>query len=195
MQINIKYFLLVMVVRKTVSAKIHFGTLVAAFRQHYRLSQRQLATLLGSDRTYVGKVEKGSVNVGIEFIEKLAAAIDAEYYEIVNPNFKFPDLDTLPKDLRDNILTARQRPNSLGQESRVKITTYLDPVIDSNFLQIPQTGRMIADEIKRLYDVTIPPGRITAELTKAPRNEKVKIVDRPAGRTEPGNWYQSVAVN
>lgn len=40
-----------------------------------------------------------------------------------------------------------------------------------------------------------PPGRITAELTKAPRNEKVKIVDRPVGRTEPGNWYQLVSVS
>lgn len=53
---------------------------------------------------------------------------------------------------------------------------------------------MIAEEIERISSIAIPPGRITAELTKAPRNEKVKVVDRPEGRTEPGNWYQRVDV-
>ena len=48
----------------------------------------------------------------------------------------------------------------------LKIPAYLDPIIDSDFLKAPKTARMIAEEIARPYGVTIPPGRITAELTK-----------------------------
>ena len=123
------------------------------------------------------------------------AFLGVRYYQMGNPKHRIPSLRRMPEALHEYIAQVKEARKARKQQEGLKITVYLDPIIDSGFLKAPKTARMIAAEIARLYGVTIPPGRITAELTKAPRNGKVKVVDRPEGRTEPGNWYQRVDVN
>jgi transcriptional regulator with XRE-family HTH domain len=60
------------------NARKVFADNLARERKSRGLSQRQLATLAGLDRTYVGSVERGERNVSIDNIERLAEALQIE---------------------------------------------------------------------------------------------------------------------
>ncbi|SFV64904.1 DNA-binding protein, putative [hydrothermal vent metagenome] len=45
-------------------------------RNVYNLSQSQLAEKLGTTQSVISRIENGTVNIGIDFIDKLARAFD-----------------------------------------------------------------------------------------------------------------------
>ena len=45
-------------------------------RNNYNLSQAQLAEKLNTTQAVISRIENGTVNIGIDFIEKLARAFD-----------------------------------------------------------------------------------------------------------------------
>ncbi|MCK5854873.1 MAG: helix-turn-helix transcriptional regulator, partial [Sulfurovaceae bacterium] len=45
-------------------------------RNNYNLSQAQLAEKLNTTQAVISRIENGTVNIGIDFIEKLAKAFD-----------------------------------------------------------------------------------------------------------------------
>lgn len=45
-------------------------------RNSYNLSQTQLATKVGTTQAVISRIENGTVNVGIDFLEKIAKAFD-----------------------------------------------------------------------------------------------------------------------
>ena len=49
-----------------------FGLTIRELRQKKNISQEKLALDAGIDRTYIGDIEKGTRNVSIEVVEKLA---------------------------------------------------------------------------------------------------------------------------
>lgn len=55
---------------------VQFGAAVRRLRKQHRLSQEELATRADLHRTYVSDIERGSRNVSLESIEKLAAALE-----------------------------------------------------------------------------------------------------------------------
>lgn len=57
---------------KTIGAKI------AALRKAQGLTQKELAEKSELDRTYIVRVESGSINIGVEILAKIADALDTE---------------------------------------------------------------------------------------------------------------------
>ena len=54
----------------------NFGTTIRAKRSELGLSQEDLAGRAGLHRTYISDVERGTRNLSLESIEKLAAALE-----------------------------------------------------------------------------------------------------------------------
>ena len=48
--------------------------ILVGLRIQYKLTQSELAQKLGTTQTVVSRIENGSVNVGIDFLQKLATA-------------------------------------------------------------------------------------------------------------------------
>ena len=62
-----------------------FGARLRELRHRENLSQEELALLSGLDRSYVGQVERGERNLSLENIHKLASALKAETFELLQP--------------------------------------------------------------------------------------------------------------
>jgi transcriptional regulator with XRE-family HTH domain len=62
--------------------KILFGQKLRIIREKKQLSQEQLSSLAGLNRTYISKIERGKRNITIEVAEKLAEALCVELKEL-----------------------------------------------------------------------------------------------------------------
>lgn len=67
--------------------KIQFGEQLKQLRLSRGLSQEALALAAGLDRTYVSGCERGTRNIGLENIHKLADALD------ISPSQFFQEVD------------------------------------------------------------------------------------------------------
>lgn len=59
-----------------------FGKRVRLFRRQKRWSQEKLAIEAGLDKAYLGRVERGETNIGIENIAEIAEALDIEIVDL-----------------------------------------------------------------------------------------------------------------
>lgn len=57
------------------SLQVRFGRAVARLRKELGYSQESFADFVGVHRTYMGAIERGEKNIGIQTVEKLARAL------------------------------------------------------------------------------------------------------------------------
>ena len=50
--------------------------ILVSIRVQYKLTQSELAKKLGTTQTVISRIENGSVNIGIDFLQKLAKTFD-----------------------------------------------------------------------------------------------------------------------
>ena len=60
--------------------RLQFGARIRALRRLQGISQERLAALAKLDRSYMGKVERGERDIGIDNIGKIARALKVEIY-------------------------------------------------------------------------------------------------------------------
>jgi transcriptional regulator with XRE-family HTH domain len=65
---------------------LRFASNLRALRQQRGLSQEQLAHLAGLHRTYVGAVERGTRNISLKNVERLADALKVPAEELFAPH-------------------------------------------------------------------------------------------------------------
>ncbi len=65
------------------NTKIEFGKNVRSARQKALLSQEQLADLASLHRTYIGSVERGERNIGLENILQIARALNMKASDLL----------------------------------------------------------------------------------------------------------------
>ncbi|ENW20293.1 helix-turn-helix domain-containing protein [Acinetobacter haemolyticus] len=62
---------------------IAFGQLVRKYRKEKNISQEKLALLCSIDRSYMGRIERGEVNITIEKLYDLAKALERDVYDLL----------------------------------------------------------------------------------------------------------------
>jgi len=62
---------------------IAFGQLVRKHRKEKNISQEKLALLCNLDRSYMGRIERGEVNVTLERLYELANALEVSVEKLL----------------------------------------------------------------------------------------------------------------
>lgn len=68
------------------SAREIIGSKVKAMRQLRKLTQEELGDLIGATRQYVCRIEKGEINLTLDYVDKLAKALDVDQNYFLNTN-------------------------------------------------------------------------------------------------------------
>lgn len=63
--------------------KKRFGLAVREYRRSLNVSQEELAMRIGADQAYVSRIEAGQMNVTLETVEQVAAALGADAAELL----------------------------------------------------------------------------------------------------------------
>ncbi|MCP1199268.1 helix-turn-helix domain-containing protein [Notoacmeibacter sp. MSK16QG-6] len=63
--------------------KKRFGQAVRRRRQQLKVSQEELAMRIGADQAYVSRIEAGQMNVTLETLDQIAAALEADAADLV----------------------------------------------------------------------------------------------------------------
>ncbi|MCG9561129.1 helix-turn-helix domain-containing protein [Vibrio gallaecicus] len=61
----------------------HFGRNLKAVRKERGISQDKLALLADIDRSYVGRIERGEVNVTLEKVYQLSEVLDCDLNDLL----------------------------------------------------------------------------------------------------------------
>ncbi len=85
--------------------RVLLGRRIKELRARRGLSQEQFAEAMGANAKYVSSVERGQENPTLEFLIKLAAALDAELVDL----FNFAWVGLNEKDLRRKIKALADR--------------------------------------------------------------------------------------
>lgn len=94
------------------------GLKIREFRKIRDLTQEQLAELIGSTGSYVGRLERGERNVKLHTLEKVAQALTISIFELFNFQFE-PKAQTNPSILEAVSLLLEQ--NEAKQQKAIKI--------------------------------------------------------------------------
>ena len=66
---------------------VSFGLLVREQRKLKKISQEKLALLCNIDRSYMGRIERGEVNITLEKIYEIAKALEIDISDIMPIQF------------------------------------------------------------------------------------------------------------
>ena len=61
-----------------------FGARIRAERTRCGMSQRQLALMTGTSRSYLWKIETGAADVGIDVLIRIAKALDVHARDLID---------------------------------------------------------------------------------------------------------------
>ncbi|CAK3889075.1 putative transcriptional regulator [Vibrio crassostreae] len=64
---------------------LHFGRKLRGVRKLKNVSQDRLALMADIDRSYVGRIERGEVNITLEKVYELASALECDVCDLL-PN-------------------------------------------------------------------------------------------------------------
>lgn len=100
-----------------------YGQNVAARREQLRLKQKDLADLIGVSVSYASQIESGEIGFRAETLEKVAAALGVEPFELLVPKLKPPP----PEVVRERVLFQAAHPDTT-EPTPIKPSATLSPL-------------------------------------------------------------------
>lgn len=165
------------------------------YRLHFGLTQEIVGKLAKLKKNQYSRFESGRQMLKSNEARSISKVYGLEIYQITNPKHPKPSLKNLPIDTQEairKIIHAGSKPRVF--HNKISLGKEIDKLISSDKMNQPITARelylLLPDTVKERVNNGI--SKITDFLTRSPRNKIIKIVDRPEGKTGPGNWYQKI---
>lgn len=99
------------------------GTLIRNLRKAQGLTQQDIAQRIGTSYSYIGRLERGENNVTIETLEKVAIALDMNFFEMLSYAGQKED------DLMHGILGLLRTQD---QKTKEKIFIIIQSILEMN---------------------------------------------------------------
>ena len=64
--------------------KVKLGKNIRELRTSQGISQRRFALMVGTNQTYLWRIEKGTTNVGIDLLYRIARALDVRVRDLID---------------------------------------------------------------------------------------------------------------
>ena len=64
--------------------KVKLGKTIRELRTSQGISQRRFALMVGTNQTYLWRIEKGTTNVGIDLLYRIARALDVRVRDLID---------------------------------------------------------------------------------------------------------------
>lgn len=168
------------------NAKLEYGKRLRAFRNASDISQEDLAKAIGVHQPYIAAIEAGSLSVGLDRQEEIAAFFGLEHYEFANPYIPVPTRMELRERIEEYVRLNDIDPGYLKDHSP-NFTKYIDILLEGDFLMDPKTAKEISEELHNLFSLEIAPTRVSDILSRPPRKILLDIIRPEKGR---GNRYR-----
>jgi transcriptional regulator with XRE-family HTH domain len=69
----------------TYTVKQHIGKLIKQHRLEQKLTQQELATLIGADRQYIWNLENGRINLSLNYLDKIILKLKCTHNDFFRP--------------------------------------------------------------------------------------------------------------
>lgn len=167
-----------------------------AYRVHYGLTQEAVEELAKFTNNKYSRIESGRQEPKAADTKAISKVYGLESYQMTNPKYPKPIIKKLPIETQKAILKIRSVGIQLRSvQNKIDLGKEIDKLIELGKLDDPITARelfsLLPEVVKNSFTKK-GPSKVTDFLTRPPRNEIIKIVDRPEGRTDIGNWYQKI---
>lgn len=68
------------------TARVIVGKRIKMLRKQNNMTLQQLADLIKADRQYVWNIENGEINLTLDYIDRIAKALNVSQSELINTN-------------------------------------------------------------------------------------------------------------
>lgn len=158
-----------------------YGKRVRAFRKQANISQEVLAKIAEVHQPYIASIENGDVNIGIITQETISSTFGVKYYQLSDPDFPIPDKNVLRENIQLYITSNNIDPSYFKDEVQ-NFATYMDELLQSDFLREERTSKEIAVYYLELFGLEISSTRIADMLSRKPRKNLISIIKPLTGR-------------
>lgn len=155
-----------------------FRILVKKYRNHFGLSQENVANLFKGKRSDYEGVETGKRTIDLNLANKIANAYGLTYCQMIDPIQVIPPFDKLPTETQ-KVISEREMKGLVNRDYDNDIAGNLDRIIhETKVLHQPVTAEEIRLNFPEEIRDTIKATRITDLLKKSGRDEIVIQVNK-----------------
>lgn|GEM_PF-1375398 len=158
-----------------------FRDIIKKYRTYFKLSQEDVAGLIGIKQSAYGAMEIGRGNIDFDKGDQIAKVYGLRHFELMIPKRRLPSIEELPPKTKKRVL-ERKAEGKKTRNDYLKLPTHVIEIVSSESAPKEFTSSevwgLLAENIKHL----IKPVRITDILKKGQLKDKIEETGEKRGR-------------
>ncbi|MCF3109569.1 helix-turn-helix domain-containing protein [Niabella sp. CC-SYL272] len=164
-----------------ISENQRFRNIIRKYREHFNLTQNDMAKLMGIKESAYRMMENGRGNIDMDKIQLIARVYGLKTWELINPAQRIPGQEQLPPQTRKLVVANKdiiRVPRDMGLQLPEKINSVLDSGKLPEEFTSSDIWSLLAENTRKKVKTT----RITDLLTKGTLKAKVEETDSKRSR-------------
>ena len=151
---------------KDLHERRELGKRIRAYRNAAGITQTQLAEAIGKQQPYIGPLEKGERNMGLDLIAIISKCFGVKWYQLADPDYPVPDEGKLRENVSAYMKSRGIDTTFVDNRKSPNYTKYLTLYVQSDALHEPKSAYQIKQTMKIVHDSDISSSQVTNILTK-----------------------------
>jgi Predicted transcriptional regulators len=152
------------------------------YRKHYRLSQEDVADLIGIKQNAYSAMETGRVDVDLDKAEAISKVYGIRFFQMADPKQKIPKIEDLPARTRKRVL--ERKAEGKKQRDDLQLPKYISGVFESGRLPEKFSSFDVLSALPPEIQKKVKPARITDLFKKGILKNRVEDTGEKNGRVK-----------